>query len=147
MFTQEEQDIIKSQPIGKLLEGFRETSKQTCIVVPCDVYSMLFRKKSYAAFARPTTPPPSAFPILSIRQTPGVINTSSFQNTAEERRDLDGLLRTELDDLKKDIPNIFNLLLAGVPTLKETSEAVFAKYKEGNIPLYKKLGGWQDWPW
>ncbi|PVH91225.1 hypothetical protein DM02DRAFT_577221, partial [Periconia macrospinosa] len=99
--------------------------------------------KVEAAVTESTPPPrpPSSFP-----QTPWVRNTSSFANSTEHRKYVDGVLKEELGPLYVGVPGFFEAYFGSVAGLQPAARAVFDKCKEGDSPLYQKESGWQDWP-
>ncbi|KAF3492096.1 uncharacterized protein GIQ15_01613 [Arthroderma uncinatum] len=53
-----------------------------------------------------STPPPR--PLPSFQQTPWLRNTSSFANSSEHRKHVDGILKEELGDMYVDIPGFYD---------------------------------------
>ena len=56
---------------------------------------------------------------------------------------MDNVLKEELGPLYVGIPRLYKVFFRGVEGLKEVSDAIFKKYKEGDNLLYAK-GGWRD---
>ncbi|KAG9236004.1 hypothetical protein BJ875DRAFT_494545 [Amylocarpus encephaloides] len=96
----------------------------------------------------PTTPPQSSAPfVTSVQQTPWSFNTGSLVDTSDLRRDLDPILKDELEsNLIIDHPEFFNKFFDGVPRQGEIAAAVFEICKEAEAPLYKEGTGWVGWP-
>lgn len=92
-----------------------------------------------------TTPPPR--PLRYTDQTPRSVNTSSFVNTSEHRKYIDGALKDELgSSLYVGVPGFFEAFFGGIPNLESISQAVFMECQQGKSPLYKQGEGWRDWP-
>lgn len=92
-----------------------------------------------------STPPPRALPKLD--QTPYSFNTSSFVNTSEYRKHVDGVLKVELgSDLCIGVPRFYEAFFGEVEGLETAAAAVFMKCRKGNDPLYSEELGWRDWP-
>ncbi|KAK8048254.1 Protein kinase-like domain [Apiospora phragmitis] len=89
------------------------------------------------------TPPPR--PIASsLQQTPWLRNTSSFANSSEHRKHIDGVLKEELGPLHVGLRDFQTVFFGGVPDLDAASETTFEKCKAGDTPLFDE--GWQGWP-
>src|SRR6266568_2013270 len=84
-------------------------------------------EKVYDAVTGSTPPPrhPSSFP-----QTPWVRNTSSFANSTEHRKYVDGVLKEELGPLYVGVPDFFEAYIGSVACLQPAARAVFDKCKE-----------------
>ena len=92
-----------------------------------------------------STPPPRALPYLD--QTPYSFNTSSFVNTSEYRKHVDGVLKVELgSDLCIGVPRFYEAFFEEIVGLETAAAAVFIKCQKGNDPLYSEELGWRDWP-
>ena len=99
-------------------------------------------KQAYDAIAEHT--PPFRTIASSLQQTPWLRNTSSFVNSSEHRKYVDGVLKEELGPLYVGLPELQTALFGGVADLDSASEATFKKCEEGESPLFDK--GWQGWP-
>ncbi|KAL7796518.1 serine/threonine-protein kinase Sgk2 [Trichoderma ceciliae] len=90
-----------------------------------------------------STPPrrPIAPPHL---QTPWRYNTSSFANSYEYRKDIDGVLKEELGTLYVGLPGFRKAFFGRVENLEERSNIVFQMCKDGSDPLFHE--GWKGWP-
>ncbi|KAF2623840.1 hypothetical protein BU25DRAFT_433900 [Macroventuria anomochaeta] len=91
-----------------------------------------------------STPPPR--PLSSTPQTPWLYNTSSFSNSNEYRKYVDDVLKEEPGAMYVGVPGFFEAFFGNVASLKPAAQAVFAKCKEGDNPLYREESGWQGWP-
>jgi len=92
-----------------------------------------------------STPPPR--PIASsLQQTPWLRNTSSFANSSEHRKYVDGMLKEELGPMYVGLRNFHEAFFGGVAGLETASKAVFKKCMEGNNPHFRVEGGWRGWP-
>ncbi|KAK8036865.1 hypothetical protein PG994_015362 [Apiospora phragmitis] len=90
-----------------------------------------------------STPPPQ--PIASsLQQTPWLRNTSSFVNSSEHRKYVDGVLKEELGPLYVGIRDLQTVFFRGIADLDTASEAIFKTCMNGETPLFDK--GWQGWP-
>ncbi|KAK7972412.1 hypothetical protein PG988_006546 [Apiospora saccharicola] len=89
------------------------------------------------------TPPPPTI-ASSLQQTPWLQNTSSFANSSEHRKHVDGVLKEELGPLYVGLRDFQPVFFGGVAGLDAASEATFRKCKDGETPLFDK--GWQGWP-
>ncbi|KAK8016085.1 hypothetical protein PG993_014274 [Apiospora rasikravindrae] len=89
------------------------------------------------------TPPPPTI-ASSLQQTPWLRNTSSFANSSEHRKHVDGVLKEELGPLYVGLRDFQPVFFGGVAGLDAASEATFQKCKDGETPLFDK--GWQGWP-
>ncbi|KAF2817567.1 uncharacterized protein BDZ99DRAFT_373500 [Mytilinidion resinicola] len=96
----------------------------------------------------PTTPPQSAASFAaSFQQTPWSFNTGSFADTSDLRKDVDPILKGELEgNLIVDHPHFFDTFFGGVPQLSEMAAAVFERCKEAETPLHTDDTGWAEWP-
>ncbi|OAQ58942.2 FunK1 protein kinase [Pochonia chlamydosporia 170] len=90
-----------------------------------------------------STPPLRPIP-SSLQQTPWSQNTSSFANSSEYRRDMDPVLKLELEHLYVGLPDFHKSFFGDIPELDVVSEAVFRECTEGDNPLFKE--GWSGWP-
>ncbi|KAH0550889.1 hypothetical protein GP486_007747 [Trichoglossum hirsutum] len=92
-------------------------------------------------------PPHSTPSTLSfLDQTPLSRNASSFVNSSEHRKDVDGILKEELGRLYIGIPRFFDIFFRDIIDLETAAAAVFKKCKDGNDPLYSDDVGWRGWP-
>lgn len=90
-----------------------------------------------------STPPPR--PIASsLQQTPWLRNTSSFANSSEHRKYVDGVLKEELGPMYVGLRNFHATCFGDVVDLETASEAFFKQCIEGSNPLYDE--GWTGWP-
>ncbi|KAK8872459.1 kinase-like domain [Apiospora arundinis] len=89
------------------------------------------------------TPPPRTI-ASSLQQTPWLRNTSSFVNSSEHRKYVDGVLKEELGPLYVGLRDFQTAFFGGVADLDSASEATFKRCKEGESPLFDE--GWQGWP-
>ncbi|OCK78451.1 hypothetical protein K432DRAFT_427264 [Lepidopterella palustris CBS 459.81] len=98
--------------------------------------------------AKPSTPPPSGPPrIASFQQTPWTFNTGSFADTSDLRRNVDPILKDEVEDnLKIDHPEVFDTFFGQIPRLHEITAAVLQSCKEAEPPLFQEDVGWTEWP-
>ncbi|EEQ35502.1 conserved hypothetical protein [Microsporum canis CBS 113480] len=92
-----------------------------------------------------STPPPRP-PPPSFQQTPWVRNTSSFANSNEYRKHVDGVLKEELGDIYVDITGFYDTFFGDVPELQARAQAVLERCMEGEDPLYREGIGWRAWP-
>jgi hypothetical protein len=82
---------------------------------------------------KPTTTPSQSVSVLSVQQTLWSLNTGSFANTSEWWRNIDSILKDELDEnLNIDYPDFFNMFLDGISKLDEKTSAVFAMCKKSS---------------
>ncbi|PVH90320.1 hypothetical protein DM02DRAFT_647610 [Periconia macrospinosa] len=97
---------------------------------------------------KPSTPPPSGLPhTSSFQQTPWTFNTGSFADTSDLRKDVDPILKNEVEgNLKVDHPDVFTTFFGGIPQLHEMARAVFQNCKDTEAPLFQEGAGWLDWP-
>lgn len=92
-----------------------------------------------------STPPPRALPNLD--QTPYSRNTSSFVNTSEHRKYVDGVLKAELGlCVHVGVPRFYEAFFGEIEGLETAAAAVFMNCQKGNNPLYNQELGWRDWP-
>jgi len=101
-----------------------------------------------AAIDKPSTPPQSGPPhTVSFQQTPWSFNTGSFADTSDLRKNVDPILRDEVEDnLKIDHPDVFNTFFGQVPRLCEMTSAVLQSCKEVVPPIFQEDAGWREWP-
>lgn len=90
-----------------------------------------------------STPPPRPI-VSSLQQTPWLRNTSSFANSSEYRKNVDGVLKEELGSLYTGLPGFHKTFFESVASLPLASDVIFQKCKEGSKPLY--YNGWSGWP-
>ncbi|KAK8095227.1 betaine-aldehyde dehydrogenase [Apiospora kogelbergensis] len=97
----------------------------------------------YKTLNKSFTPPPR--PIASsLRQTPWRRNTSSFANSSEHRKHVDGVLKEELGPLYVGLRDLQTVFFGGVADLDTVSETTFTKCKDGEAPLFDERR--QGWP-
>jgi hypothetical protein len=96
----------------------------------------------------PSTPPPSGPPrTASFQQTPWTFNTGSFADTSDLRRNVDPILKDEVEDnLKIDHPEVFDTFFGQIPRLHEMTSAVLQSCREAEPPLFQEDVGWVGWP-
>jgi hypothetical protein len=101
-----------------------------------------------ATAAKPSTPPPSAPPhTASFQQTPWTFNTGSFADTSDMRKDVDPILKNEVEgNLRVDHPDVFTTFFGEIPRLHEMTTAVLQSCKDAEPPLFQEGVGWVDWP-
>ncbi|KAJ8131900.1 hypothetical protein O1611_g1727 [Lasiodiplodia mahajangana] len=91
-----------------------------------------------------STPPPR--PIASsLQQTPWLRNTSSFVNSSEHRKYVDGVLKEELGSVYVGLRNFYATYFGDLTGLETASRMVFDKCTEGSNPLFSSEG-WNGWP-
>ncbi|KAF8847973.1 hypothetical protein BDZ45DRAFT_636317 [Acephala macrosclerotiorum] len=96
---------------------------------------------------RPATPQSNISFVASYQQTPWSFNTGSFANTSDLRRDVDPILKDELEgNLIIDHADFFNKFFDGVSQLGEVAATVFERCKKAETPLYSEGIGWVEWP-
>lgn len=113
------------------------------IQVWTEVYNVIVRTKP----VQPTTPPRPAlsFP-SSFKQTPWSFNTN-FVDSSELRKDIDPILRNELDDsLTIDHPEFMHAFLGKVTRLDEIVDIILLNGQRMDPPLYQNGTGWLEWP-
>jgi hypothetical protein len=90
--------------------------------------------------AKPSTPPPSdPSHTASFQQTPWTFNTGSFADTSDLRRNVDPILKTEVEDnLRIDHPGVFATFFGKIPKLAEITTAVLQSCKEAEPPLFQE---------
>ncbi|KAF1996945.1 serine/threonine-protein kinase Sgk2 [Amniculicola lignicola CBS 123094] len=111
------------------------------------VYDAVAESISTAA-VKPSTPPPSdPRPSASFQQTPWTFNTGSFADTSDLRKDVDPILKNEVEgNLRVDHPDVFTTFFRRIPRLHEMTTAVFQSCKDAEPPLFQGGVGWVDWP-
>ncbi|KAF1811423.1 hypothetical protein P152DRAFT_467085 [Eremomyces bilateralis CBS 781.70] len=87
--------------------------------------------KATDAVAESTPPRPLPY----VNQTPLTRNTSSFVNSSEHRKYMDGALKEELASVYIGVPRFYEIFFREVDGLTSAAEAVFKKCKEGDDPL------------
>ncbi|KAF6793433.1 hypothetical protein CSOJ01_13904 [Colletotrichum sojae] len=90
-----------------------------------------------------TTPPPRTI-ASSLQQTPWLHNTSSFANSSEHRRYVDGILKEELGTMYVGLPGFRDAYFGGVVGLEAASKQFFAQCLHGSDPFFQD--GWKGWP-
>ncbi|KAH8723920.1 hypothetical protein GQ44DRAFT_709364 [Phaeosphaeriaceae sp. PMI808] len=95
-----------------------------------------------------STPPPSGLShTSSFPQTPWTFNTGSLADTSDLRKDVDPLLKKEVEgNLRVDHPEVFTTFFGGIPRLHEMATAVFRNCKDAEAALYQEDVGWVGWP-
>lgn len=78
-------------------------------------------------------PPPRR--ALSFQKSLWLYNMSSFTNSAEHRKYVDGVLREELELLYVRVPGFFEAFFGEIEGLKPAPQVVFERYKEGDKPF------------
>ncbi|KAF2824321.1 hypothetical protein CC86DRAFT_447202 [Ophiobolus disseminans] len=108
----------------------------------------LLAESAATSDVKPSTPPPSdPSRTASFQQTPWTFNTGSFADTSDLRRNVDPLLRTEVeDDLRIDHPGVFATFFGKIQKLGEITLAVLESCKEADPPLFQEDVGWVEWP-
>ncbi|CAI0652176.1 unnamed protein product [Colletotrichum noveboracense] len=89
------------------------------------------------------TPPPRTIP-SSLQQTPWLHNTSSFANSSEHRRYVDGILREELGTMYVGLPGFRDAYFRGVDGLEAASKEFFDQCLNGSGSFFQN--GWKGWP-
>ncbi|KAF6835411.1 hypothetical protein CMUS01_05785 [Colletotrichum musicola] len=89
------------------------------------------------------TPPPRTI-VSSLQQTPWLHNTSSFANSSEHRRYVDGILKEELGTMYVGLPGFRDAYFGGVVGLEAASKQFFAQCLHGSDPFFQD--GWKGWP-
>lgn len=110
------------------------------------VYKAVTKYTTLTVVAKPTTPPQSSPPFTaSFQQTPWTFNTSSFADTSDLRRDVDPILKGEVEgNLIINHLEFFDIFFGQVPRLGMAA-AVFQMCKDTEPPLYKESIGWVEW--
>ncbi|KAF2174644.1 hypothetical protein K469DRAFT_648111 [Zopfia rhizophila CBS 207.26] len=121
-------------------------SKESDEVIWDKVYAAVIAFTAFTV-AKPTTPPQSGPPLTSsFQQTPWTFNTGSFADTSDLRKDVDPILKSEVEDnLRIDHPNVFTTFFGQIPRLHDIATAVFQSCKDAEPPLYKEDVGWLEW--
>ncbi|KAH8731711.1 hypothetical protein GQ44DRAFT_745770 [Phaeosphaeriaceae sp. PMI808] len=111
------------------------------------VYELL-AESAATTDAKPSTPPPSdPSRTTSFQQTPWIFNTGSFADTSDLRRNVDPILKAEVENnLKIDHPGVFATFFGKIPNLAEITTAVLQSCKEADPPLFQEGVGWAEWP-
>lgn len=91
-----------------------------------------------------STPPRSI--ASSVQQTPWLHNTSSFANSSEQRKYVDGVLKEELGFMHVGLHNFHETFFGDVADLKTASKTFFGSCVEGGDPLFVLDDGWRGWP-
>ena len=110
-----------------------------------EVYDLL-KEPAFAIDVAPSTPPPSGAPrTASFQQTPWSFNTGSFADTSDLRRDVDPILKDEVEDnLTIDYPDIFDTFFGQISQLREMAAAVLQSCEGGESPLFQEDVGWVE---
>ncbi|KAK0655543.1 hypothetical protein B0T16DRAFT_320017 [Cercophora newfieldiana] len=117
---------------------------KSALVEPTD--DTLIWKQLYCSVTESTPPQPPRLIASSLQQTPWSRNTSSFANSSEHCKYVDGVLREELGPMYVGLRNFHNTFFGGIAGLEAASEAVFQKCIEGDNPFFRVEGGWRGWP-
>ncbi|UKZ74422.1 hypothetical protein TrVFT333_002090 [Trichoderma virens FT-333] len=125
--------------ISDNLDRFKPVFRAILDVCPNDV---VIWTQFYNAVKEATPPPRPTW--SSVANTPNTRNTSSILNSSELRREVDQVLRKELDP-RVGIRKFRESFFASVPNLDAASDAVFRKCSEGDEPLFGQEG-WAGWP-
>ncbi|KAF2804372.1 serine/threonine-protein kinase Sgk2 [Mytilinidion resinicola] len=112
------------------------------------VYDVVAESIPLTAVAKPSTPPASDPPhTASFQQTPWTFNTGSFADTSDLRKNVDPILKSEVEDnLRIDHPDFFDTFFGQIPRLREMTTAVLRSCKDAEPPLFQEDVGWVDWP-
>ncbi|KAF2193607.1 hypothetical protein K469DRAFT_239099 [Zopfia rhizophila CBS 207.26] len=112
------------------------------------VYDAVTATKAFTVVAKPTTPPQSGPSLTSsFQQTPWTFNTGSFADTSDLRKDVDPILKGEVEDnLRIDHPDVFTAFFGQIPQLHDMATAVFQSCKDAKLPLFEEEVGWLEWP-
>ena len=112
------------------------------------VYDAVAKSINATPVAKPTTPPESGPPFAArFQQTPWAFNTGSFADTSDLRKNVDPILKLEVEDnLIIDHPQFFATFFGGFTQLPEIVTAVFELCKDAKPPLYTDNVGWNEWP-
>ncbi|KAF6802168.1 serine threonine-protein kinase sgk2 [Colletotrichum sojae] len=82
--------------------------------------------------------------VSSLQQTPWLHNTSSFANSSEHRRYVEGILKEELGTMYVGLPGFRDAYFGGVVGLEAASKQFFAQCLHGSDPFFQD--GWKGWP-
>jgi len=128
-----------------LLRAVLDTKSDT--VIWEKVYEVT-AESTFSTIDKPSTPPPSdPSRTASFQQTPWTFNTGSFADTSDLRRNVDPILKDEVEDhLTIDHPDIFDAFFGRISQLREMTAAVLQSCKQGESPLYREDVGWVEWP-
>ncbi|KAH8727358.1 hypothetical protein GQ44DRAFT_738332 [Phaeosphaeriaceae sp. PMI808] len=112
-----------------------------------EVYDLL-TEPTFTADAAPSTPPPSGPRCTaSFQQTPWSFNTGSFADTSDLRKNVDPILKDEVEDnLTTDHQDAFDTFFGQITQLREMTAAVLQSCKEVEPPLFQENVGWVEWP-
>ncbi|OAA54288.1 Protein kinase-like domain protein [Niveomyces insectorum RCEF 264] len=160
MADQTRSEIIKSHPIQRGLDAFRASFSLICedksISRTPDTLSILCNEGTGVEAGlkleiwdqvdnavTESTPPPRP-KASSLEQTPWLRNTSSFVNSSEHRKYVDGVLKEELGPMYVGLRDFDQTYFGGVADLETASEAFFEQCTRGNDPLFDQ--GWTGWP-
>jgi hypothetical protein len=80
----------------------------------------------------------------SIQQTPWLRNTSSFPNSSEYHKHVDGVLKEELGLMYVGSPKFWDTYFGGIDDLEAASEIIFKQCTSGPSPKFDD--GWKTWP-
>ncbi|KAF2468324.1 uncharacterized protein BDR25DRAFT_335443 [Lindgomyces ingoldianus] len=125
-----------------------------CAVLDNETDSTIWEKvydvvaeRTLTTVTEPSTPPPSGSPRTTSFQTPWTFNTGSFADTSDLRRNVDPILKNEVEDnLKIDHPDDFDTFFGQIPKLREITTAVLQGCKGAELPLFQEDVGWVEWP-
>lgn len=81
------------------------------------VYAAITESTALTVIVEPITPPQPGPPLTaSSQQTPWTFNTGSFTDTSELRKDVDPILKSEVEDnFKIDHPDVFTTFFGQIP--------------------------------
>ncbi|KAI9785550.1 MAG: hypothetical protein M1839_009291 [Geoglossum umbratile] len=104
-------------------------------------------ESALTTIAKPSTPPPSSPPrTASFQQTPWTFNTGSFADTSDLRRNVDPILKSEVEgNLMIDHPDVFKTFFGQIPQLHEMTTAVLQSCQDAEPSLFQKgVGGCEE---
>lgn len=134
--------------VGRVIPLFRAAlNEESDVVIWEEVYKLL-TEPTFPTDVAPSTPPPSGAPhTASFQQTLWTFNTGSFADTSDLRRNVDPILKDEVEDnLKIDHPSVFDTFFGQIPRLREMTSVVLQSCKEAEPPLFQEGAGWVGWP-
>ena len=112
------------------------------------VYDTVTAPIAFTVVAEPKTPPQSGPSLTSsFQQTPCTFNTGGFTDSSDLRRDVDPILKSEVEDnLRIDHPDVFTTFFGQISQLHDIATAVFQSCKDVEPPLFRDDVGWLEWP-
>jgi hypothetical protein len=112
-----------------------------------NVYNLI-AESTLGTVTKPSTPPPSGPPCTSsFQQTPWSFNTGSFADTSDLRRNVDPILRSEVEDnLTVDHPDVLSTFFGQIAQVREVTAIVLESCKNAELPLFHDGVGWTEWP-